>query len=76
MKESNNNDDVAMKLSAIDTNKKRDYDLNHFDEKTKVKVDISHEKWYQTLIQISIPFLIAGIGTIGAGIILGRVDVR
>ncbi|XP_050086631.1 solute carrier family 41 member 1 isoform X3 [Anopheles aquasalis] len=34
------------------------------------------EKWWQTTIQIAIPFFIAGIGTIGAGIILGRVEGR
>lgn len=33
------------------------------------------EKWWQTTIQVAIPFFIAGIGTIGAGIILGRVEV-
>lgn len=33
------------------------------------------EEWWQTTLQVSIPFLIAGIGTIGAGIILGRVEV-
>lgn len=37
---------------------------------------ITTEKWWQTTLQVSIPFLIAGIGTIGAGIILGRVEVR
>lgn len=36
--------------------------------------EIKHEKWWQTTLQISIPFFIAGIGTIGAGIILGRVE--
>lgn len=36
---------------------------------------IKTEKWWQTTIQISIPFFIAGIGTIGAGIILGTVEV-
>ncbi|ETN64640.1 solute carrier family 41 [Anopheles darlingi] len=35
---------------------------------------LRHEKWWQTTIQIAIPFFIAGIGTIGAGIILGRVE--
>lgn len=34
------------------------------------------EAWWQTTIQVSIPFLIAGVGTIGAGIILGIVEVR
>lgn len=33
------------------------------------------EKWWQTTIQVAIPFFIAGIGTIGAGIILGHVEV-
>lgn len=34
------------------------------------------EKWWHTTAQISIPFFIAGFGTIGAGVILGRVEVR
>lgn len=34
------------------------------------------EKWWQITIQISIPFMLAGIGTIGAGVILGNVEVR
>ncbi|XP_037046336.1 solute carrier family 41 member 2 isoform X2 [Bradysia coprophila] len=34
----------------------------------------SEEAWWQTTIQVSIPFLIAGVGTIGAGIILGIVE--
>lgn len=37
--------------------------------------NIADEKWWHTLLQVSIPFLIAGMGTIGAGIVLGRVDV-
>jgi solute carrier family 41 len=36
---------------------------------------ITIEKWWQILIQVSIPFLIAGCGTIGAGVILGQVKV-
>lgn len=36
---------------------------------------IKPEKWWQTTIQVAIPFFIAGIGTIGAGIILGHVEV-
>ncbi|XP_021701257.1 solute carrier family 41 member 1 isoform X4 [Aedes aegypti] len=38
--------------------------------------EIKQEKWWETTLQISIPFFIAGIGTIGAGIILGRVEAR
>jgi solute carrier family 41 len=36
---------------------------------------IKHEKWWQITLQVSIPFFIAGMGTIAAGIILGRVEV-
>ncbi|KAL1493260.1 hypothetical protein ABEB36_011346 [Hypothenemus hampei] len=32
------------------------------------------EKWYSVFIQIFIPFMIAGVGTIGAGIVLGNVE--
>ncbi|XP_037937757.1 solute carrier family 41 member 2 isoform X3 [Teleopsis dalmanni] len=35
---------------------------------------IKQEKWTTILLQVSIPFFLAGIGTIGAGIILGRVE--
>ncbi|XP_055607211.1 solute carrier family 41 member 1 isoform X1 [Uranotaenia lowii] len=38
--------------------------------------EIKQEAWWETTLQISIPFFIAGIGTIGAGIILGRVEGR
>lgn len=31
------------------------------------------EKWWQTVLQVSIPFFIAGVGTIAAGVILGNV---
>lgn len=33
------------------------------------------EKWWHITIQVAIPFFIAGFGTIGAGIILGHVEV-
>ncbi|XP_077288365.1 solute carrier family 41 member 2-like [Arctopsyche grandis] len=32
------------------------------------------EKWWSTLIQVAVPFFIAGIGTIGAGLVLGHVQ--
>lgn len=32
------------------------------------------ERWYHTTLQISVPFFIAGIGTIGAGLVLDRVQ--
>lgn len=37
--------------------------------------EVKVEKWWQLLAQVSIPFLIAGCGTIGAGVILGQVKV-
>lgn len=33
-----------------------------------------NEKWYQTTLQVSVPFFIAGIGTIGAGLVLAEVQ--
>lgn len=36
---------------------------------------IKQEEWWKTTLQVSIPFLVAGIGTIGAGVVLGRVEV-
>lgn len=36
---------------------------------------IINEEWWRITIQVSIPFMIAGIGTIGAGILLGVVEV-
>jgi solute carrier family 41 len=42
------------------------------DNQTKA---VTVEKWWQILVQVSIPFLIAGCGTIGAGVILGNVKV-
>lgn len=49
---------------------------NSVDEKMALnRPGIKQEKWTSILIQVSIPFFLAGIGTIGAGIILGRVEV-
>lgn len=36
---------------------------------------VDEEKWYNITLQVFIPFMIAGIGTIGAGIVLGNVEV-
>ena len=41
-------------------------------KKSRLIVD---ELWYTTLLQISVPFFIAGIGTIGAGLVLAEVKV-
>lgn len=52
-------------------------DGNHFDRKaSRSGGQIKHEEWWKTTLQVSIPFLIAGVGTIGAGVILGRVEVN
>ncbi|CAG9861395.1 unnamed protein product [Phyllotreta striolata] len=37
------------------------------------KQKLDEEKWYQIITQVSVPFFIAGIGTIGAGIVLSKV---
>lgn len=37
--------------------------------------DIRTERWYHTILQVSVPFFIAGIGTIGAGFVLNEVKV-
>lgn len=39
------------------------------------KEHIEHEKWYQIMFQVSVPFFIAGIGTIGAGLVMAMVTV-
>lgn len=36
---------------------------------------IKPEKWWSTTLQVAVPFFLAGIGTIGAGITLGIVQV-
>lgn len=43
---------------------------------TETEVTLKKEKWYSLFIQIFIPFMIAGVGTIGAGIVLGKVEVN
>ncbi|XP_053678610.1 solute carrier family 41 member 1 [Anopheles nili] len=35
---------------------------------------VQQEKWWHMMLQITLPFFLAGFGTIGAGIILGRVE--
>lgn len=38
------------------------------------KSTLEHEHWYTIALQVFIPFMIAGCGTIGAGIVLGKVE--
>ncbi|XP_076675925.1 solute carrier family 41 member 1 isoform X2 [Andrena cerasifolii] len=33
-----------------------------------------NERWYETILQVAVPFFIAGIGTIGAGLVLDEVQ--
>lgn len=63
--------------SSEDPRGGNDSDGKEFDEKlaTKKGANIKQEEWWKTTLQVSIPFFIAGIGTIGAGVILGRVEV-
>lgn len=52
--------------------------LSEHDDVTNRKFNekkVISEEWWLTAVQVSIPFLIAGIGTIGAGILLGVVEV-
>jgi solute carrier family 41 len=48
---------------------------NGSEQPDKMPKGYTPEKSWQTLLQVAIPFFIAGLGTIGAGIILGRVEV-
>lgn len=34
------------------------------------------EKWWKTVIEVGVPFFIAGTGSIAAGIILGHIEVN
>lgn len=68
---SNNNDNSPSTPSD-------DIESNDEDDSTlaaKQLALIPYEKWYHILIQVSIPFFIAGGGTIGAGVVLGTVEV-
>lgn len=53
------------------------FDGKGFDRKPSkvVHQPLKQEEWWKTTLQVSIPFFIAGLGTIGAGLILGRVEV-
>ncbi|KAK4871571.1 hypothetical protein RN001_015695 [Aquatica leii] len=37
-------------------------------------LDEEHEKWYSVTLQVLVPFMIAGFGTIGAGLVLGNIE--
>lgn len=50
-------------------------DDDNGNDKSPKMGSVKHEEWWKTTLQVSIPFLVAGVGTIGAGVILGRVEV-
>lgn len=65
-------------ITSSEDPKGGDHDGKDFDRKPSKVVAhhmVKQEEWWKTTLQVSIPFLIAGLGTIGAGIILGRVEV-
>lgn len=43
---------------------------------TDSKIVVRSEQWWSVAVQVAIPFIIAGFGTIGAGVVLGNVQVR
>lgn len=53
-----------------------DPDPNYPNDSNGNKRDIKNEKWYYTILQVSVPFFIAGLGTIGAGRVLTYAKVR
>ncbi|XP_043463801.1 solute carrier family 41 member 1 [Leptopilina heterotoma] len=57
------------------SNSEPDPDYPNGPEKhTEKKHSSLNEKWYETTLQVSVPFFIAGIGTIGAGLVLAEVQ--
>ncbi|KAL0103320.1 hypothetical protein PUN28_017537 [Cardiocondyla obscurior] len=56
---------VTISSDAADPDAERYKDPNGHDKK-----NIRNEKWFHTIFQVSIPFFIAGMGTIGAGRVL------
>ena len=63
-------EDVGVKVSGSST-------LNFVEEPVEQipKIEKRKEKWYFKLIQIVIPFLIAGLGMVGAGVLFSFVSV-
>lgn len=55
---------------------KRQSFLQHNDIPGVHKHVLKNEKWWSVTLQVAVPFFIAGMGTIGAGIVLGKVQVN
>ena len=43
---------------------------------TVVMKPLGEERWWQVALQVSLPFIVAGVGMVGAGVVLGIVQVR
>jgi hypothetical protein len=65
-------DDNKRNSNAADSS---DFFGDDDDKDVVVLPGIKYEKWWEISLQVSIPFMIAGMGTIGAGIVLGRLEV-
>lgn len=55
------------------SNSEPDPDYPNGSDHPEKKHSSLNEKWYETTLQVSVPFFIAGIGTIGAGLVLAEV---
>uniref|UniRef100_A0A1B0D8M3 Uncharacterized protein n=1 Tax=Phlebotomus papatasi TaxID=29031 RepID=A0A1B0D8M3_PHLPP len=50
-----------------------DSNLDKVESGSETKLIPVEEKWWETTLQVLVPFLIAGVGTIGAGVVFGIV---
>lgn len=69
--------EIMSVVVSVETDSRSGSNKNNSDTITQSvhKEKEKEEKWHQTTIQVSVPFMLAGVGTIGAGVILGRVEV-
>uniref|UniRef100_A0A7G3AYY0 Putative solute carrier family 41 member 1 isoform x3 n=1 Tax=Lutzomyia longipalpis TaxID=7200 RepID=A0A7G3AYY0_LUTLO len=55
--------------SSVDEN-----NLDKVESGSETKLIPVEEEWWQTTLQVLVPFMIAGVGTIGAGVVFGIVE--
>ncbi|CAB3233246.1 unnamed protein product [Arctia plantaginis] len=70
--------DNSYSMASINSNEKSpgdppDKKLPEVDSEKQPLSGKKEERWYTTLMQVAVPFFIAGCGTIGAGLVLGTV---
>ncbi|XP_072945952.1 solute carrier family 41 member 2 isoform X2 [Epargyreus clarus] len=70
--------DTAFSMASVNSNgelKSPDQSEKKITEADAEKQPLSgkEERWWNTLMQVAVPFFIAGCGTIGAGLVLGTV---